>query len=147
MPSSLLKFKYPPSIGNHRLIPLAADKVAFDGMRVRLQTTGLEEEAFQTIAPGETVEAEWDPAQVHDLSSGGQFDFVTSGSFLTADIDSTDLTGSVAYSSNTLASKIDGSAAAKVRRDFHDKVKRTDVQSDCTGTQLSAVNSGMTEHP
>lgn len=116
-------------------------------MRVRLQTTGLEEDAFQTIAPGETVEAEWDPAQVHDLSSGGQFDFVTSGSFLTAEIDSTDLTGSVAYSSNTLASKVDGVAAAKVRRDFHEKVKRTDVQSDCTGTQLSAVNSGMNEHP
>lgn len=111
-------------------------------MRVRLQTTGLEEDSFQTIAPGETVEAEWDPALVHDLSAGGQFDFVASGSFLTADIDSTELTGAVAYSSNTLASQVDGSAAAQVRRDFHDKVKRTAVQSDCTGSQLSAVNSG-----
>lgn len=121
--------------------------MAFDGIRLRLQTTGLAEDAFQTIAPGETVETEWDPAVVHDLSTGGQFDFVATGSFLTADADSTDLTGAVPYSSNTLASKVDGAAAAKVRRDFHEKIARTDVQSDCTGTQSTAVTSGKSLKP
>lgn len=116
--------------------------MSFNGIRARLQTTGLDEAAFQTIAPGETVETEWDPAQVHDLSTGGLFDFVASGTFLTADLDSTDLTGAVAFSSNTLSSEVDGSAAAQVRRDFHNKAKRTDVQSDCTSSKLTAVNSG-----
>lgn len=123
---------------------MTAEKVAFDGIRVRVQTTDLAEESFQTIAAGETVEVQWDPAEVHDLSAGGAFDFVAEGSFLTAALDSTEITGAVAYSSNTLASAVEGAAAARVRRAFHDEAnrKRSAVQSDCTGAKrTSTVNA------
>lgn len=121
---------------------LTAEKVAFDGIRVRVQTTDLAEESFQTIAAGETVEVEWDPAQVHDLSAGGSFDFVAAGSFLTAALDSTEITGSVIYNSNKLASAVEGAAAAKVRREFHENAKRSAVQSDCTGAKrTSTINA------
>lgn len=116
--------------------------MAFDGVRLQLQTTNLNEDSFQVIAAGETVETEWDPAQVHDLSAGGSFDFVAAGSFLTAAIDSTDLSGAVSYSSNTLVSQVEGTAAAEVRREFHENAKRTAVQSDCTGTQRTSTTSG-----
>lgn len=127
----------------HSSLP-SADQVAFDGVRVRVQTTGLAEDSFQTIEAGETVEVEWDPAVVHDLSAGGAFDFVAEGSFLTAALDSTDITGAVDFASNKLASTVDGVAAAAVRRDFHEQAaKRSAVQSDCTGTQRTATVNAL----
>lgn len=77
---------------------------------------------------------------MHDLSAGGDFDFLTRGSFLIADLDSTNIAGAVPYVSNTLKNSVNGAAAARVRRDFHEAAnkKRTTVQSDCTGTRRTA---------
>lgn len=102
------------------------------------------EDAFQTIAAGESVEAEFDPAEVHDLSTGGDFDFLVRGTFLTASADSTSIDGSVPFDSNVLKSHVNGVAAAKVRRDFHDNLKRTELQSDCTGTRGTAQRTALT---
>ena len=103
------------------------------------------EDAFQTLAAGESVEAEFDPAEVHDLSTGGDFDFLVRGTFLTASADSASIDGSVSFDSNVLKSHVDGVAAAKVRRDFHDNIqKRTVIQSDCTGTRGTAQRTALT---
>lgn len=116
---------------------LVADQVAFDGVRLAVSQHALAEGAFQTLKAGETVETEWDPAAVHDLSSGGDLDFVVRGSFLTADLNSTECTGEIPFSSEVIRSTVDGVVAARVRRSFHEtlqtKLKRSDVQSDCTG--------------
>lgn len=88
------------------------------------------------------METEWEPAQVHDFSAGGSFDIVAVGSFLTAALDSTELSGALTYNSNTLTTQVDGAAADKVRREFHENAKRTAVQSDCTGTErTSTINA------
>ncbi|KAG8156725.1 hypothetical protein KVR01_013330 [Diaporthe batatas] len=120
-----------------------ADQVAFDGVRLQLQTSNVAEDAFQTLAAGESVEAEFDPAEVHDLSTGGDFDFLVRGTFLTASADSTSIDGAVPFDSNVLANHVDGVAAAKVRRDFHENLKRTQVQSDCTGTRGTAQRTAL----
>lgn len=103
------------------------------------------EDAFQTLAAGESVEAEFDPAEVHDLSTGGDFDFLVRGTFLTASADSTSIDGSVPFDSNVLKNHVDGVAAAKVRRDFHANIeKRTQLQSDCTGSDGTAQRTALT---
>lgn len=116
-----------------------ADQVAFDGVRLAVAQHNLAAAAFQTLQVGETVETEWDPATVHDLSSGGEVDFVVRGSFLTAKANCTEISDEIPFSANVLHSKVDGVAAAKVRRSFHEtlqaKLKRSDVQDDCTGSR------------
>lgn len=99
------------------------------------------------------MEVEWDPAEVHDLSTGGDFQFLTRGSFLVADKNSTQVKGVVPFDSNLLYTHVDGITAAKVRRDFHNTIRarmqvlsrRTEVQSDCTGSngqdQLAALGN------
>ncbi|KAJ4305018.1 hypothetical protein N0V90_000547 [Kalmusia sp. IMI 367209] len=117
-----------------------SSKVAFEGVKVRLTTENIPEESFQVIAAGETVETSFDIAQLHDLSIGGAFDIASAGTFSTAAVDSTEITGAVPFSSNTITASIDGAEAAKVRRDF---VKRSAVQADCTGTKRTATVNAL----
>lgn len=55
---------------------------------------------------------------------------------------STELTGSVPFHSNKLNAKIDGNMAASARMAFH-KTKRTQVQSDCTGTAKQVTDAAL----
>ncbi|ROT40802.1 metallo proteinase [Sodiomyces alkalinus F11] len=119
---------------------LGNEKIAFDGVRLMVDTAALTEESFRLISAGETVEVEWDVAIGHDLSAGGDFDFTTAGALSYAEEDSTEIAGVVPYSSNVLHAHVDGEAAAMVRREFHDMLeKRFAVQSDCSGTQRTAT--------
>ena len=121
---------------------MPGDKVAFDGLRLRLKTTDLADDAFQTIAAGEAVEVEFDPAVVHDLSAGGEYDIVAKGVLHTADASSNAISGAIPFSSNVLKTTVDAAAAAKARRDFHEHAKRQVIQSDCTGSKrTSSVNA------
>ncbi|KAI0886669.1 Deuterolysin metalloprotease family-domain-containing protein [Annulohypoxylon maeteangense] len=117
------------------------NKVQFDGVKLRVMTTGLGEEAFQTIAAGETVEATFDVGQVYDLSAGGNYDVVSLGAMSFAEANTTEISGVVPVSGSTVSAQIDGAAAKEVRRRFH--AKRIDVQSDCTGTKLSQTNTAI----
>lgn len=110
-------------------------KVAFSGIKIRVTTDNIPEESFQIIAPGETVETSFDVAELHDLSTGGAFDIAAAGVFSTAAVDSTEITGAVPFTSNTISASVDGAAAEKIRRDF---VKRSAVQTDCTGTKKTS---------
>ena len=115
-----------------------ANKVDFDGIRLRLKTADLSDDSFQTIAPGESVEVEWDPAVVHDLSAGGEFDVVAKGVLQTAEEGSNEISDAIPFTSNVLKTTIDGAVASKVRRDFHEHSKRQVVQSDCTSSRRTA---------
>ncbi|KAI1396789.1 Deuterolysin metalloprotease family-domain-containing protein [Hypoxylon fuscum] len=115
-------------------------QLEFDGIRLRVSTAGLGEEAFQTIAAGETVEATFDVGQVYDLSAGGKYDVVSLGALSYAEANTTDLVGIHSVSGSTVTAEVDGAAAKEVRRRFH--AKRIDVQ-DCTGTKLTATNTAI----
>ncbi|KAK7977228.1 Neutral protease 2-like [Apiospora saccharicola] len=141
--STPLKHTYPYQ-QNERLThptPEPAEKVAFDGLRLRVATSGLPEEAFSVIAPGASVEATFDIAHLHDLSQGGAYDVVSTSGFLTAALNSTVLDGVVPYSSNTLKAEVDGTQAAEARASFLGR--RTSIQSDCTGSKGSAIRSAL----
>ncbi|KAI4869879.1 Deuterolysin metalloprotease family-domain-containing protein [Hypoxylon rubiginosum] len=116
------------------------NKLEFDGIRLRVMTTGLDEEAFQIIPAGETVEATFDVGQVYDLSAGGKYDVVSLGAVSYAEANTTELAGVYSVAGSTVAAEVDGAAASAVRRRFH---KRIDVQSDCTGTKLTASNTAI----
>ncbi|KAF4776615.1 deuterolysin metalloprotease [Colletotrichum scovillei] len=120
----------------------AGNKVDFDGIRLQIATAGLTEEAFQIVAAGETVEVEFDAAELHDLSTGGAVEIVTQGSFLYADADSTEIAGAVPFSSNSIKTEVNGEEAASVRTAFIEK--RTAVQADCTGTRRTVTVNAIT---
>ncbi|KAJ4313807.1 hypothetical protein N0V94_006769 [Neodidymelliopsis sp. IMI 364377] len=121
----------------------AEQKVPFDGIRLRVSTSNLDESAFQIIAAGETIEASFDIATAHDLSSGGDFKLVTEGAFAYANLDSTEIAGAVPFITNSVDTAIDGEKAGKIRRDYIELSKRTVVQTDCTGTRRTATLTAL----
>lgn len=121
----------------------SGEKVPFEGIRLRVSTSNLDESAFHILAAGESVEAAFDIAAAHDLAAGGDFDLVTEGAFSYAELDSTQIAGAVPFTSNTVSAAVDGEKAAKVRRDYRELAKRTVVQSDCTGTRRTALTTAL----
>ena len=89
-------------------------KVDFDGIRLRLATSGLSDDAFHNIAAGEVVEVSFDAAELHDLTAGGDFNFVADGT-LSYEV-AGELTGVVAYSSNTITAQVNGEQAEQSRK-------------------------------
>ncbi|KAF7540336.1 hypothetical protein G7054_g1462 [Neopestalotiopsis clavispora] len=119
----------------------ADSKVSFEGIRLRVSTASLEEDAFQTIRAGEIVTREFDIAHMHDLSSGGPFDIVASGAISFADVNGTEILGSVPLNSQTLSIQVDGTEAQAARSAFLER--RTVVQSDCTSSKKTAVTTAI----
>jgi deuterolysin len=114
-------------------------QISFSGLRLYVSPSGLDESAFQTIAAGETVQKDFDIAKAHDVSIGGTFDIVSDGAISYAESDSTELVGIVPFASNVVSTQVDGAKAAETRRSYLQKMKRTAVQSDCTGTQRDSL--------
>ncbi|KAI1039448.1 hypothetical protein LB505_002667 [Fusarium chuoi] len=115
--------------------------VPFDGVRIALDTTQLDETAFQSIPSGNSYEVEFDIAEFHDLSAGGKFSVLSSGALSFAQENSTELIGSVPFYSNRLDAEVDGPQAFSVRTAFHQK--RAQVQSDCSGSKLQVTQAAL----
>ncbi|KAF4994997.1 hypothetical protein FDECE_12931 [Fusarium decemcellulare] len=115
--------------------------VPFDGVRISLDTSRLDDTAFQSIPSGESIEVDFDIAEFHDLSAGGKFDVLTSGALSFAQENDTQLIGSVPFYSNRLSAEVDGPQAFSVRTAFHHK--RTQVQSDCSGDRLAVTQAAL----
>ncbi|KAM0421088.1 hypothetical protein ACHAPT_011159 [Fusarium lateritium] len=115
--------------------------IPFDGVRVALDTSRLEETSFQRIPSGESIEINFDIAEFHDLSAGGKFDVLASGALSYAEEHSTKLIGSVPFYSNRIKADVDGPQAFSVRTAFHQK--RTMVQSDCSGDKLAITQNAL----
>ncbi|KAI0200948.1 neutral protease 2-like protein [Astrocystis sublimbata] len=118
-----------------------SNKLDFQGIRLRVSNTGFDEESFQTIPAGQAIEVNFDAAELHDFSTTAEYDFVANGVLSYAAADSTEIAGAVPYSSNTLTAEVDGAKAAEVRSAFLNK--RTSVQSDCTGSKLTATRNAV----
>ncbi|KAL0253140.1 hypothetical protein SLS55_010591 [Diplodia seriata] len=119
----------------------AESRVNFEGVRLRTLTSSLSEDAFQSIAAGETIEVTFDVGTTHDLSTGGAYDILAQGALPYAEADSTELSGALSYLSNKISATVDGAQASKVRRDF---TKRAALQSDCTSTRGTATRTALT---
>ncbi|OCK85695.1 neutral protease 2-like protein [Lepidopterella palustris CBS 459.81] len=118
----------------------AKAQVPFEGIRMRVKTSGLTEDAFMALAAGETKEITVETASLHTLSQGGVFDVFASGAIPFAKAGSTELAGSLAYASNKLTMNVNGALAAKVSKAI---VKRTTIDSDCTGDYLTTVQNAL----
>lgn len=114
-------------------------KVGFEGIRLRMATSNLPEDAFHSIGAGEVVEVTFDAAELHDLTAGGDFNLVADGT-LSYEV-AGELTGVVAYSSNTITAQVNGEQAAQSRKAFVNK--RSAVQSDCTGSRGTATRNAL----
>ncbi|KAI0977085.1 metallo proteinase [Xylaria arbuscula] len=122
-----------------------AKAVPFTGIRVYVHTKDLQDAAFQNIRANETIEVQWDTAQFHDLSAGGNFSISTHGSLRYAGEGSNQIAGQVIYGSNVIEAKVDGVQAAAVHNAFHESLnaKRIVVQSDCTSSQQTTVDAAL----
>jgi deuterolysin len=92
------------------------------------------------LAAGERKELTVETAALHTLDDGGDFDVFAKGLLPFAEVNSTELSGSLDYESNKLTMSIDGAVAATVAKALS---KRTVVGSSCTGTKLSAVRTAL----
>lgn len=107
-------------------------------MRLRLGNGNVADDAFQHIPAGQSVEVTFNVAETHDLTSGGQYDIAAKGILKFANESEDKLTGSVPFHSAAIKVSVDGNLAAAVHADH--KIKRTSIQSDCTGSNLQAVS-------
>lgn len=82
---------------------------------------------------GETIDLEWDVAEDHDLSIGGDFSISSSGSLSYAELNSTIPSGVIQYESNIVDTSINGEEAASLLTILADK--RASIQGDCQGGQ------------
>ncbi|KAL9637504.1 MAG: hypothetical protein Q9164_002151 [Protoblastenia rupestris] len=115
----------------------------FEGVLVRLKTSELTEDAFLTIAPGETAERTFDLAAVTDLSAGGNFEIASEGAIPLATSNLTELSGDkIYYRSNTLSVNVDGAEAARVAPAVKPLDRRTNIAS-CSGTRLTALQNAL----
>ena len=101
----------------------------------------MEDDDFEFIPAGSSIEVTFDVAELHDLSPGGAYSIHTTGALSYAEADSNELTGSVFYDSNTLDLDVDGDEASATRIEFH--AKRARVQSGCTGNRLTASQTAL----
>jgi deuterolysin len=115
---------------------IPAGRVPFLGIRKRVKTSDLAEDAFTHINAGQTIEVDVDIASVHDLSAGGKLKVASYGALPYAVHGSTILTEqALVYDSNELEFEVNGTIAAKVERAIKPLDKRTAVQGDCTGSR------------
>ena len=122
--------------------PVGKD-VSFHGIRQRISTRNIKDEAFQSIAAGQSISVTFDVAHVHDLSAGGKYNLLAHGALEFANEGDNKLIGSVPFHSNKLEATVDGAKAASVLGAFAQNVKRTQLQSDCTGDKLSVTQTAL----
>ncbi|ORX94823.1 neutral protease 2-like protein [Clohesyomyces aquaticus] len=137
-------------IGNTAVKALITNKGASD-LKVFKTGTILDDSAVEKVEvfqgdsqvplDGIRLQATFDIAEMHDVSTGGAFDVVSAGALSYAEANSTALTGMVPFSSNHISATVNGAEAAKVRRAFLNK--RTSVQSDCTSSQRTATLNAL----
>ncbi|KAJ2974297.1 hypothetical protein NQ176_g6133 [Zarea fungicola] len=113
--------------------------VPFLGIKKRISTTKIQDDAIQHIPAGQSIEVSINIAQAHDLSTGGKFNVNAAGSLNIVSADG--ITGAVSYKSNTVEVQVDGKEASVARHAT--MMKRSRVQSDCTGQKLQITQQAL----
>ena len=115
-------------------------EVPFLGIQPRYKMYDLPQENFTTLAPGESFESIISLAALHDIT-GGNYTVSTIGAIPFATHNTTDLAGSIGYSSNELVLTLAPEAAARVKRAIP-LLPRTVLQQ-CNGSELTAHQQAL----
>ncbi|KAF1962250.1 hypothetical protein CC80DRAFT_522142 [Byssothecium circinans] len=115
-------------------------RVPFEGIKIRLLTTGLSQTDFLSLTAGETKELTVETAALHTLNESGEYNVFAKGFLPFAEANSTELSGNIAYESNKLTMSVDGEVAATVAKAI---TKRTTVGSSCTSSKLDSIKTGL----
>ncbi|KAH6685023.1 metallo proteinase [Plectosphaerella plurivora] len=122
-----------------------SERVQFDGIRIWLDTHALTEKNFRVLRAGEVVEVEFDVAVDHDLGAGGAFDISSAGGLSYAAANSTEICGYARFASNTLTAQVDGIAAASLRRERREALRRRVLlDNDCNAQQQAQIKTAYT---
>ncbi|GAB7354239.1 hypothetical protein MBLNU459_g4777t1 [Dothideomycetes sp. NU459] len=125
-------------------VSLASVKAPFTGILQRLATTQLTDKAFKPILAGQTIEVEIELAELYELSSDGAYDVSVAGAIPYAELNGTVLTGSaLPFTSNQLSVDVDATEAAKIEKAVDGLARRSTVQSDCSGSKLTAIKKAL----
>ncbi|KAL4867053.1 hypothetical protein BDV12DRAFT_210068 [Aspergillus spectabilis] len=116
------------------------NEVEFEGVKYALKTTDLPDEVLTSLAPGATVEDEFDLALTSNLSEGGSITIRSSGSVSL--VSEKEITGVLPFDSNELTIEVDGAEAAKVSTIGKTLERRTRISS-CSGSQGTSLQTAL----
>ncbi|KAJ6788301.1 hypothetical protein PWT90_07729 [Aphanocladium album] len=131
------------------------DIVKFNGIRLRIAMSQLDDSSFRILGAGQSISTDFDLAHAHDLSESGVYHIELSGSLPVASSSftprsssssSTMLAGSVPYQSNRLTITVDGAAATRsaARAAASSLQRRAQIQ-DCQGEQLAVTQQALAD--
>ncbi|KAJ3496146.1 hypothetical protein NLG97_g2869 [Lecanicillium saksenae] len=105
--------------------------VKFEGVRGRINFAGIQEDAFQSIEAGKSIDVTFDIAETHDLSAGGKYKIASSGS--------------IKFQSNQIDADVNGTVAEALRSTLQRerRAKRSVIASDCTGAKLRSIKTAL----
>ncbi|EEP78915.1 predicted protein [Uncinocarpus reesii 1704] len=116
--------------------------VPFNGIHRYYNIDDLPQEAFIPLAPGESVEAEFDIAETSDLSAGGSYKIFASGVIPIVAGPGIKVTSAVSFSTDEMTVDVDGAEAAQVQSALPEATldKRTRIdRNTCTGNYYNAL--------
>ncbi|OJJ56677.1 hypothetical protein ASPSYDRAFT_80480 [Aspergillus sydowii CBS 593.65] len=116
------------------------NEVEFQGVKYRIKTTDLSEDALTSLAPGATIEDVFDIASTSDLSEGGSITLHSQGSVPI--VKDKQVTGALPFSSNELTIDVDGAKAAEVTNIGKTLARRTQI-SGCSGSRGTALQTAL----
>ncbi|KAL4967143.1 Deuterolysin metalloprotease family-domain-containing protein [Aspergillus stella-maris] len=115
------------------------NELEFQGIKYRVKTTDLSDDALTSLAPGATLEDVFDIASTSDLSEGGSITLRSEG--VVPLVTENNVTGSLPFTSNELTITVDGAEAAKVAN-VAVLDKRTRIAS-CSGSRSTALQTAL----
>ncbi|OQO12232.1 hypothetical protein B0A48_02873 [Cryoendolithus antarcticus] len=127
------------------VVSSAAAVAPFNGVFQRMATHELSADVFKPLLAGQTLEEEVEIAELYELGADGEYSVAAIGAMPYAPLNSTSLSGkALPFSSNKLAINVEAAKAAAVPFVVDKMIaKRTTIQSDCTGSRLTAVRTGL----
>ncbi|KAE8334223.1 neutral protease 2 [Aspergillus arachidicola] len=102
------------------------EEIEFEGVIVRFRTDGLTNESVTSLPAGGTLEDEFDLASTSDLTAGGPILIHSEGTVPV--VTNGNVTGYVAYQSNTLQLEVNGLEAERVSRTLPSNHQRRDFR-------------------
>ncbi|KAB8231396.1 Deuterolysin metalloprotease family-domain-containing protein [Aspergillus alliaceus] len=115
-------------------------EIEFQGIRRRVKTHNLSEDALTTLAPGATFEDEFDTASTCDLTKGGSVTISSSG--IVSTVKNSSFNGHIPFTSNKLTIDVDAAAAALVTKAVRLLNRRT-MLTDCLGSRLPTMMTAL----
>ncbi|OAX80830.1 hypothetical protein ACJ72_04829 [Emergomyces africanus] len=122
-------------------------EVPFNGIHLRYTTSNLTKDDFQFIAPGQTIDTEFDLAETLDLSESGNYVASSQGVFPFSNAQYNGISGVIPFKSNEIKIKVDGKQAAKVlsvRTNYDHLARRADINDGgCDDQQKPVISSAL----